>query len=47
MEYDNEAVTLAITLNLFLYDDLRLLTKIRFAFLNINAIFPRINFESS
>lgn len=39
----HEAVTLAIIFNLFLYDDLRLLTKIRFVFLNINAIFPKLN----
>lgn len=41
-----EAVTLAIMLNLFLYDDLKLLTKIRFVFLNIDAIFPKIDSES-
>lgn len=44
--HEAESLTFAIMLNLFLWDDLKLLTKIRFVFLNIDAIFPKIDSES-
>lgn len=36
--HEAEPLTFAIMLNLFLWDDLKLLTKIRFVFLNIDDI---------